>query len=437
MVLLVPCQGINFWSDPDHHTETTVNLTHHNQVDSAFFSLTTRKGRHFFRDPAGQYFFSLGLNHISDASITNYPKVEELAGDKSRRARIKHDLQIWGYNTCGYGCPPELEHEMPFLVSLRFLSNGHYLPTGQFGFDDVFSSEFKTRCEEMIESACQRYRKNKNLIGYYWTDTPRWDILKARRHHGQDWVSYLRNLEAETPGKRRYVEFLERKYQTIESFNDTYGVHHLSFKNLPAARFDHLDLDDPQILADDYEFLAIVAEELYGYLYKSFKKCDAHHLILGDKYLQGDHPDEVLQIARKYVDIISIQPGPSFGPGPGPGLDEIHFSKQTFDHIFDLTGRPIMICDHQISFNTEEHPVTLWHQFPDAKTALEVQKEFIRSAIRQPYIIGYQRCQYFDRYDKSRGLLKQGLVSEKGEHHLPFSQELDNFHEEIMSMILN
>jgi hypothetical protein len=34
--------------------------------------------------------------------------------------------------------------------------------------------------------------------------------------------------------------------------------------------------------------------------------------------------------------------------------------------------------------------------------------------IQKPYIIGYQRCQYIDRYNEYPGVLKQGLLREDG-----------------------
>ena len=39
--------------------------------------------------------------------------------------------------------------------------------------------------------------------------------------------------------------------------------------------------------------------------------------------------------------------------------------------------------------------------------------------MNEPYLIGYHRCQYIDRYEPINNLLKQGMINENGEAYEP------------------
>ncbi len=395
--------------------------------DIGYFQLQYLHNRHLLITPDGKPFFALGLNHISvalDKAVINE--------DSNGLQRIWDDLHKWGFTNCGYGCPDSFKSKMPFFESIRLLSNGHYLSRRDFSFDDVFSHSFKAKCTEKIKAICSKHRENPFLIGYYWTDTPRWDLATSRRKHGLDWVSYLRNLDAKAAGKKAYVEFLRSRYLTIDSLNTIYGIHFRSFESLYGARFDHLDPNVEPIKSDDQDFLAVIAEKYYSLAYGQIKNHDPNHLIFGDKYLANDHPDQVLRVAAKYVDAIALQPGPTQAPGPGPGEDERLFDSGYFASIHKYTGKPIIICDHQTSFYTEDFPVTLWHQFQSEQESFDHLKVYLQEVVKTPYLLGYQRCQYIDSYDVRRGLLKQGLIRENGTYHEIFNANLKTLHEGIL-----
>ena len=53
-----------------------------------------------------------------------------------------------------------------------------------------------------------RVKDNPNLIGYYWTDTPMWDLEKSSRRFGINWVDFIKNLPDQSPGKIKYLSNL-------------------------------------------------------------------------------------------------------------------------------------------------------------------------------------------------------------------------------------
>tara|TARA_Y100000589_G_C26902917_1_gene527010 strand:- start:435 stop:686 length:252 start_codon:yes stop_codon:yes gene_type:complete len=54
----------------------------------------------------------------------------------------------------------------------------------------------------------------------------------------------------------------------------------------------------------------------------------------------------------------------------------------------------------------------MWEQMESEEAAGQAYEQYVKAAFSKPYIIGYQRCQYIDRFEKKLGVLKQGLIRE-------------------------
>lgn len=126
-----------------------------------------------------------------------------------------------------------------------------------------------------------------------------------------------------------------------------------------------------------------------------------------------DLPDQVLSAAVEHVDAIAIQPGDGYLPIYTPGD---RYPSQEITELREASGKPIMICDHQISFATERYPKSIWpyHQLASEAEAAEATNRFIIEAFSRTYVIGYMRCQYIDRFSSRRGASKLGLLRDDG-----------------------
>ncbi|RPJ51630.1 MAG: hypothetical protein EHM21_02240 [Chloroflexi bacterium] len=386
------------------------------------FHLARYRNRDCLIDPQGRPFFSLGVVHTAayleeqgqEAFLRRY------GGDWARlSAKIAADLKGWNFNTAGYHHPPALRDHLPFLVDCYPAEISYWM--GQPAYPDVFDPAFEIAVSDLLERTSVPVREHPNLIGYYWTDTPRWDLerarvqralsdpgrVRARSQVGTDWVSAIRALPATAPGKQRYAEYLLRSIQEtggaavyLEGMQAPGTNAELTLHNLAASTFPRLDLAHPLIARNDRGFLRRIARQYYSIVGQAARRADPHHLLFGDRYLTGDHPPEVLEEAAPYIDVISFQPYGST------------FDRAAFDHIHTLTGKPILICDHAINFPTPQHPRTLWPQRKDEAEASEAYREYLLTALDCPYIIGYHRCQYIDRALPSGEILKQGLLKE-------------------------
>jgi hypothetical protein len=311
--------------------------------------------------------------------------------------QVAANLSEWGFNTVGYHHPPELRDHLPFIVDTYTTWIPYFVP--QPRYPDVFGG-YASVIRRLIHQMCAPVKSNANLIGYYWTDTPRWDLDTARRLVNDDWVSAIRRNKGTYPGKQRYIAFLrERHGANPERFRTIYGMD-LDDPSILDADFPGLPLDDPILHRDDYDFLRLIAREYYRAAGEAMEREDRKHLVFGDRYMLTDLPEEVLQEALPWIDVVAIQPG------------EPQFEKALFDRVYRIARKPILICDHAISFPTERYHKTGWRQCATESEAAQAYGKYLKEAFAQPYIVGYHRCHYMDHFSNSSGLLMQGLVRE-------------------------
>jgi hypothetical protein len=261
-------------------------------------------------------------------------------------------------------------------------------------FPDVFDPAYQKEVEKHLESICAPVRHNANLIGDYWTDTPRWDLSCARSQWGTDWVSTIRLLPPSAPGKCRYVAYL---FEACKDFTEmqVYTKSTMpTYEGVLQSDFSGLNLNHPVVMRHDRGFLRLIARQYYLIAFEATRKEDPDHLLFGDRYLLGDLPCEVLEEALPFVDVISVQPY------------EILFDRVFFDDLRAKTGKSILICDHAINFPADTHSETVWPQCPNEKEAARAYTAYLWALFECPFIIGSHRCQYIDRAVPGGSLLK-------------------------------
>ena len=391
-------------------------------VASDSFTLSKSKGTWTLVSPSGQPYWSLGVNHIGNTDATANDEAEDV---RFARANAVELLQEMGFNCAGGDCRGEILEQLPYFVTIGLTNTAHWMPGHQFQFEDVFEDSYAKRIEAATKRTCEQHRDNPNLIGYYWTDTPRWDLELTRVRRNHDWVSYIRSLPSNAAGNKAYVDFLRKQYSnSIENLNKAFRTQLSSFDDIATTDLNNIELLRPGVRESDEAFLGVIARRIYSVAKNALDRHDPQALVFGEKYKGHDHPDSVLTAAAEFVDVISIQPGPEFGPFPGQGRHEQIFDGTYFSDLHQKTGKPIMIADHAISWDSPNRPTTLWYQYPTQEEAVRSYERYLTSAAASPIILGYCRCQYVSAYRADRGLLKQGLFDEHGK---PYEEVVSGF----------
>ena len=383
---------------------------------TGWFRLDEAGGRDVLVSPDGHAYAALGVNHIGALERAEGGAFErEYGKDWGRfRSSLVEQLRGWHMTTLGYGSPPALQDSIPYFATLTPVRNekhrSHPKPgrRDSYEFPDVFDPEWARQTDRLMGEAIAPHRNNRFLIGYFWTDTPTWDLVRTRGLRGTDWVSEIRRLPASAAGRARYVRFLLERYAgKLDELNEIYGLELEGLDELAEAELGRIPIGRHRVREDDEVFLGLIAERYFKTVGESQRRHDRNHLVMGERYLAGDAPDAVLRAAAPYIDAVSVQPGDRYTELYPPSTV---YPDKEIARMQEVTDKPVMICDHTISYPTKEHPRTIFEQAPDARAAAEATETFIRQAMAKPYMLGYLRCQYIDRPSSYGRGLRQGLL---------------------------
>ena len=344
------------------------------------FHLEQIDGRHFLVTPEGHGFFSVGVTHtggLANPEDSKYDYFNQHCGGdwaKANEELIGH-FRTWGYNSLGYGGHKTTRKLLPHFASCHPSGPVSSWMRKKVQFPDVFSDAWKKQATDAIRRTVGQHSNNPNLIGIYWQDMPAWDLRDAKRMLGKTWVDAIRSLPDDAPGRIRYERFVS------ENGNGS-----------------------------DEDFLVIIAREVYSHIGPLTRKLAPDTLIFGERYAQRALPWRVIKEALPWIDVVSVQPG------------GIEFPAESLARLHRETGKPVMICDHQFSFNTPEHSNVMWNTLPDVASVGRAHARYLDRAFRAPYLIGYNRCQYIDRFKASQKILKQGLLQVDG---TPYQELVD------------
>mgnify|MGYP000092788685 CR=1 FL=1 len=272
-----------------------------------FFNVGKRRGRWFFTTPDRRPFFSCALNHI-DSSILRYPENIGRWESDYQNSQIKWlsksvgpNLRDWGFNSVGWVQELSIDQRphspsfsleeyealgLPYCHLLPFIDTQQWNPWSRN--PDLKSDEFSDWADYVARDACTRFKNQRNLIGYFYSDCPTW----AHDRRGTSWRGPM--IAAElfgTPSGRREAFELARHY--------------------------------------------------YRTTHDAIRRYDRNHLILGDRYeANALLPDEIVGAARGFVDVLCFQDFKD----PVSTLSKWH-AKTGLPVLWADGARPIVVAD--------------------------------------------------------------------------------------------
>ncbi|MDP3072597.1 MAG: hypothetical protein Q8N18_20050 [Opitutaceae bacterium] len=403
------------------------------------FRVEQSKGRWWLITPEGHRMVALGVNHLSEmknAAIHSRTILAQRFGQNWPLvfAEVERQCRAWGFNCAGFQTPVEMRGTMPYVISTSFMAASFW--QNPLAYVDVFTPAFAAEAEAKAMAAAAEMKANPMAIAWTWTDSTSWDLKFTRETRGTDYVFFMRELPADSPGRQRYTAFLrERHGDDLARLNTAYGADFPSFEAVGGAK---LDRNRETVFADDREFLRLIARHYFEAIALPFRREHPTGLLMGDRFHLRDHPDEVLQEAAKFIDVLGIQPGDHFF-APLEKLtrpDETWFDTAEFDRLHKLTGKPIIIADHQCGFFEQHTPKTGgWFQYATADEAAASYDHFLRNAFARPYLIGYFRCQYLTIYKDQLKRYKQGLLRPDGTPFEDYVERMQETNRHILHLV--
>ncbi|NJN06170.1 MAG: hypothetical protein HC814_07125 [Rhodobacteraceae bacterium] len=139
-------------------------------------------------------------------------------------------------------------------------------------------------------------------------------------------------------------------------------------------------------------FMPVIADQWYGLHRELVRKHDPNHLVFGDKNLIESHPDWLLPVLKKHVDVIAVQ---AYGRWSD---DQANYAK-----IYQASGKPIFNGDGCFGFAHPQQQEWGVKGFrTGAKSIAEIARfyrETLEGMMAAPFMVGWHHCGYMQQWD--------------------------------------
>jgi hypothetical protein len=401
----------------------------------------------WFVDATGAPFVSLGVNHVQpncwlapynrEASLARYGADLATpdwrfnvngAGIRLLMRSLVARLKRWGFNSLGMHLQDvPVDTYADELYSVACTDACHLGSRFRFGtdhFPDCFAPEFERRVEEAVAACCARHRANARLIGYAFSDIPRWYHYPDPKGRPPPpihaWVDDLRSLPPAAPGRRRWVELLRARYPDAQAAGRVHGAPLATWDDALTLPRWPAPADPEQAKQDAEALLALAARRWYAVHAAAIRRQDPGRLVLGDK-LHSPHvlPAWFAPILREFVDVVLIQ-----------WYQPCEVQRKALWKLHRETGLPILNGDS--GFCWPEPPRrTRVKGFPVASREAvgDAYRDYLRAILSLPFMLGWHFCGIMEQWDGA----SRGYAWEPNENGLmdPFEQP----HEAIVTNV--
>lgn len=364
---------------------------------TGFFHTEEIQGRWWLVDPAGNVFFSLGVNSVTFEpdripATGRVPYAEACEAKYGSReawadAAIAF-LRNLGFNTIGsWSGSYVFERGMPYTIILNIAARaGANWQHGRAA--DFFSPALEQAAEAAAAEMCGPRRDSQLLIGYF---------LDNELHWGPDWRARTTLLEEylmlppDASGHQRAVAFLQERYATAADLAEAWGIDLTDWAGLDAVRFDG-SKRTAQAGVDATDFLRLAARRYFQVCYDAIRRHDPDHLILGCREAIAFSAEPIAASARGLVDVFSL----SYYV---PEAYELPLRK-----LHEASGLPILVSEWAFRARDSGLPNT-----KGAGPLVDTQaqraakyREYLTALLRMPFVVGAHWFKYTDQPAEGR-----------------------------------
>jgi len=288
------------------------------------------------------------------------------------------------------------------------------------------------------------YKDDPYCIGFF---------LDNEMHWGLDWhieaghllKDYMEMDYASSAGKRYLIEWLRNRYILIEHLKNDFTMdaeitswedmqHNMKIKKRnTTGSFATMQM-----------WTGEVAERFFGVTDSVFRAADPNHLNLGVRFVSQLTPSSVLNVAGRYVDVISVN-WYDLNEGLADNLsdwdpDYCHVTNDLECHW--LEGRkPIIVSEWSFRAKDSGLPNSYPPQYPTLETQTEradAYEDRFRRMLSKPWFVGHHWFIYVDqppegRFDGENNNF--GIVTEGDEPYVEFTERSAMMYEEIYKLL--
>ena len=295
-------------------------------------------------------------------------------------------LRCWGLNTIANWSNEAVYslRRTPYTVTINYGAKKIEGSTGYWDkFYDVFDADFRRSLRERLKREKGKSAGDPWCVGFFVDNELSW---------GDETSLGLATLAspAAQEAKKVFVNDLKTKYQTIEKLNAVWGTSFASWKELSQSKYSPPNKESwakTKAYEDLSAFCAKTAQTYFATVREEVKKIAPNQLYLGCRFAWWGN-DLATIAATKCCDVVSFN---------------IYDYGVEALRLPDNVDMPIIIGE----FHFGALDRGMFH--PGLKRAADQQDradkytEYVRGALRNPYIVGTHWFQYQDQPTTGRG----------------------------------
>ncbi len=299
---------------------------------------------------------------------------EQLFAERTHRR-----FKSWGINTIANWSDESiyLMRKTPYTATIGFESRRLEGSEGYWGkFYDVFDPSFRQQLRNRLVREKDRTANDPWCIGYFVHNELSWgdDTSLA--------VAALASL-ADQPAKKVFIEDLKTKYETIAKLNEVWGTDHASWEALLRSQTAP---DRQKALADLHAFYDKTARTYFETIRDELRKLAPHHLYLGCRFAWVN--DIAARAAADFCDVVS-------------------YNRYTYSvedlKLPDGIDMPLIIGEFHFGALDRGMFHTGLRSTDSQQDRADTYATYVRSALRNPYVVGTHWFQYKDQATTGRG----------------------------------
>lgn len=219
-------------------------------------------------------------------------------------------MQAWGFTSMGNWVDPAFypNEQVPYFANGWIIGDFKEIKTGEeiwHAMPDVFDPEFERRANLTIEQIAKEIQGSPWCAGIFVDNEKTWGYPNSTVERKYFLPIAALSLDAaESPAKSEFSDYLIEKYQTISALNQSWNTNIEDFSELKSG-IKLIDFNS-NVEQDLSAMLSMLSNKYFKVVHDAIERVLPNHLYMGVRMATWGMPEETVQAAVKYTDVLSF-----------------------------------------------------------------------------------------------------------------------------------
>ena len=219
-------------------------------------------------------------------------------------------MQSWGFTSMGNWVDPAFypNQQVPYFANGWIIGDFKKIKTGNeiwHAMPDVYDPEFERRANLTIEQIAREIKGSPWCVGVFVDNEKTWGYRTGSVEHRYFLSVAAMGMDAKnSPAKAAFSDYLIDKYKTIDALNGSWKTDIADFEAMKqGVKFQEYN---ENVAADLSQMLLMLSNRYFEVVHNAIERVLPNHLYMGVRMATWGMPDETIQAATKYTDVLSF-----------------------------------------------------------------------------------------------------------------------------------